>query len=84
MIDLNTNLSKRNEDVNEVDDSFEHTFIKEKWNEDVNPIKEKWRCKWVDDSFEHTLTKEKWRCRWSRWFIWTHTYQKRNVNEEEM
>ena len=29
MIDLNTNLSKRNEDVNEVDDSFEPTLIKE-------------------------------------------------------
>ena len=28
MIHLNTHLSKRNEDVNEVDDSFEHTFIK--------------------------------------------------------
>ena len=27
MIDLNTNLSQRNEDVNEVDDSFEPTFI---------------------------------------------------------
>ena len=65
MIHLNTHLSKRNEDVNEVDDSFEHTFIKEKW-----------RCKWIDDSFEHTLTKEKWRCKWSRWFIWTHTYQR--------
>ena len=25
MIHLNTHLSKRNEDVNEVDDSFEHT-----------------------------------------------------------
>ena len=47
MIDLNTQLSKRNEDVDEVDDSFEHTFIKEKW-----------------------------RCKWSRWFIWTHTYQR--------
>ena len=43
----NTHLSKRNEDVNE-----------------------------VDDSFEHTLIKEKWRCKWSRWFIWTHTYQR--------
>ena len=59
MIHLNTHLSKRNEDVNEVDDSFEHTFIKEKW-----------RCKWsrwfiwtheIDDWFEHTLIKEKWR-----------------------
>ena len=30
MIHLNTHLSKRNEDVNEVDDSFEHTL---------------WRCK---------------------------------------
>ena len=28
MIHLNTHLSKRNEDVNEVDDSFEHTLIK--------------------------------------------------------
>ena len=27
---LTTHLSKRNEDVNEVDDSFEHTFMKEK------------------------------------------------------
>ena len=26
MIDLNPPLSKRNEDVNEVDDSFEHTL----------------------------------------------------------
>ena len=52
------------EDVNRVDDSFEHTS---KRNEDVNE---------VDDSFEHTLTKEKWRCKWSRWFIWTHTNQK--------
>ena len=73
MIHLNTHLSKRNEDVKEkwrckwngVDDSFEHTLIKEKW-----------RCKWVDDSFEHTFIKEKWRCKWSRWFIWTHTYQR--------
>ena len=62
MIHLNTHLSKRNEDVNEVDDSFEHTLIK--GNEDVNE---------VDDSFEHT---EKWRCKWSRWFIWTHIYQR--------
>ena len=46
MIHLNTHLSKRNEDVNEVDDTFDHTFIKEKW-----------------------------RCKWSRWFIWTHIYQ---------
>ena len=46
MIHLNTHLSKGNEDVNE-----------------------------VDDSFEHTLTKEKWRCKWNRWFIWTHIYQ---------
>ena len=30
MIHLNTHLSKRNEEVNEVDDSFEYTFIKEK------------------------------------------------------
>ena len=30
MIRLNTHLSNRNEDVNEVDDSFEHTLIKEK------------------------------------------------------
>ena len=30
MIDLNTHLSKRNEDVIEVDESFEHTLIKEK------------------------------------------------------
>ena len=30
MIHLNTHLSKRNQDVNEVDDSLEHTLIKEK------------------------------------------------------
>ena len=66
MIHLNTHLSKRNEDVNEVDDSFEHT-LKSKRNEDVNE---------VDDSFEHTFIKEKWRCKWSRWFIWTHIYQR--------
>ena len=30
MINLNTHLSKRNVDVNEVGDSFEHTLIKEK------------------------------------------------------
>ena len=30
MIHLNTRLSKRNEEVNEVDDSFEDTLIKEK------------------------------------------------------
>ena len=30
MIKLNTHSSKRNVDVNEVDDSFEHTLIKEK------------------------------------------------------
>ena len=30
MIHFNTHLSKRNEDVNRVDDSFEHTFTKEK------------------------------------------------------
>ena len=48
MIHLNTHLSKRNEDVNEVDDSFEYTFTKR--NVDVNE---------VDDSFEHTLIKEK-------------------------
>ena len=30
MIHFNTHLSKRNEGVNEVDDSFEHTLIKEK------------------------------------------------------
>ena len=47
MIDLNTHLSKRNEDVND-----------------------------VDDSFEHTLAKEKWSCKWNRWFIWTHSYQR--------
>ena len=78
MIHLNTHLSKRNEDVNEVDDSFEHTLIKEKWRCKWRVFekltKEKWRC--IDDSFEHTLTKEKWRCKWSRWFIWTHTYQR--------
>ena len=30
MIHFKTHLSKRNENVNEVDDSFEYTFIKEK------------------------------------------------------
>ena len=30
MIHLNTHLSKRNEDVNEVDESFEQTLTKEK------------------------------------------------------
>ena len=30
MIHLNTHLSKRNEDVNEADDSLEQTIIKEK------------------------------------------------------
>ena len=30
MINLKTHLSKRNEDVNEIDNSFEHTLIKEK------------------------------------------------------
>ena len=30
MIHLKTHLSKGNEDVNGGDDSFEHTFIKEK------------------------------------------------------
>ena len=30
MIHLDTHLPRRNEDVNEVDDSFEHKFIKEK------------------------------------------------------
>ena len=49
MIHLNTHLSNRNEDVNEVDDSFEHTHLS-KGNEDVNE---------VGDSFKHTLTKEK-------------------------
>ena len=47
MIYLTTHLTKRNADVNEVDVSFEHTFMKEKW-----------------------------RCKWSRWFIWTHIYQR--------
>ena len=47
MIHLNTHLSKRNVDVNEVDDSFEHNT---KRNEEVNE---------VDDSFEDTLIKEK-------------------------
>ena len=65
MIHLNTHLPRRNEDVNEIDDSFEPTLSKR--NEDVNEI---------DDSFEHTLIKEKWRCKWNRWFIWTHTYQR--------
>ena len=112
MIHLNPHLSKRNEDVNEVDDSFEHTLIKEKWrckwsrwfiwthtrwlfehtlrrNEDVNEVDDSFEhtliknlrnenvnVNEVDDSFEHTLIKEKWRCKWSRWFIWTHTYQR--------
>ena len=84
MIHLNTHLPKRNEDVNEIDDSFEPTLIKEKW-----------RCKWsrwfiwtrtyqremedvneVDDSFEHTIIKEKWRCKQIRWFIWTHIHER--------
>ena len=30
MIHLNTHLSRRDEDVNEVDDLFEHTLMKEK------------------------------------------------------
>ena len=30
MIHFKTRLTKRNEEVNEVDDSFEYTFIKEK------------------------------------------------------
>ena len=30
MIHLKTHLTKRNEEVNEVDDSFEHALIKEK------------------------------------------------------
>ena len=30
MIHLKTHLTKRNEEVNEVDDSFEYAFIKEK------------------------------------------------------
>ena len=47
MIHFKTHLSKRNENVNE-----------------------------VDDSFEDTLNKEKWRGKWSRWFIWTHIYQR--------
>ena len=59
-----------------VDDSFEHTLIKGKykseWNRDAHTLLNED----VDDSFEHTLIKEKWRCRWSRWFIWTHTYQR--------
>ena len=84
MIHLNTQLSKRNEDVNEVDNSFEHTLIKEKW-----------RCKqsrwfvWthiyqgrnedvneVDNSFEHTLINQKWKCNRCRWFVSTHIYQR--------
>ena len=82
---MNTHLPKRNEDVNEVDDSFEHTHLSTR-NEDVNE---------VDDSFEHTFIKEKWRCKWSRLihlnthlskrnedvnevdrYIWPHTYQR--------
>ena len=70
MIHLNTHLSKRNEDVNEVDDSFEHTLIKGNEENEVCSNED------VDDSFEHTFIKEKWRCKWSRWFIWTHTYQR--------
>ena len=31
MIHFNPQLSKRIEDVNEIDDSFEHALIKEKW-----------------------------------------------------
>ena len=63
MIHLNTLFSKGNEDVNEVD---LNTHLSKR-NEDVNE---------VDDSFEHALTKEKWRCKWNRWFISTHTYQR--------
>ena len=78
MIHLNTHLQKINEDVNYIDDSFDthqreikimihlNTHLSKR-NEDVNE---------VDDSFEHTFIKEKWRCKWSRWFIWTHTYQR--------
>ena len=47
MINLNTHLSKRNVDVNEVDDLNTHLS---KGNEDGNE---------VGDSFKHTLTKEK-------------------------
>ena len=50
MIHLNTHLAKRNVDVNEVDDSFEHNTPLSKRNENVNE---------VDDSFEDTLNKEK-------------------------
>ena len=66
MIHLNTHLSKRNEDVNEIDNSFEHTLTKR-------------NCKWT---FEHTFIKEKWRCKRSRWFIWTHLSKRNeDVNE---
>ena len=91
MIHLNTHLSKRNEDVNEIDDviwthtRYLNTHLSKR-NEDVNEvddlfeqlIKKKWRWEIDDsfDSFEHTFTKEKWRCKWNRWFIWTHTYQR--------
>ena len=30
MIHFKTHLSKRNENVNEVDETFDHTFVKEK------------------------------------------------------
>ena len=64
MIHSNTHLPKRNEDVDEVDDSFEHTFIKEKW-----------RCKWSRWFIWTHIYQREMRCKLTRWFIWTHIYQ---------
>ena len=64
MIHLNTLLSKGNEDVNEVDDSFEHTLTKEKW-----------RCKWSRWFIWTHIYQREMRCKLTRWFIWTHIYQ---------
>ena len=86
MIHLNTHKEKWRCKWNRL--LFEHTLIKEKWNEDVNDVDDSFEhtlyqremiqmyVNEVDDSFEHTLIKEKWRCKWSRWFIWTHIYQR--------
>ena len=92
MIHLQTHLTKRNEEVNEVDDSFEYTFIKEKW-----------KCEWsswfiwthtyqretksvneVGDSFEHSFIKEKWRCKCSRSIHFKTHLSKRNEDENEV
>ena len=65
MIHLNTLLSKRNEDVNEVDDSFEHTLTKDQW-----------RCKWSRWFIWTHIYHREMRCKLTRWFIWTHIYQR--------